>query len=65
LVKGVGECCIATKVDHLVLHGEPEDLEVSAIIVRARKVGEIRVDLLLANMGEHLVAPLFFPASEP
>ncbi|CEL01125.1 hypothetical protein ASPCAL00717 [Aspergillus calidoustus] len=51
LVKGVGECCIATKVDHLVLHGEPEDLEVSAIIVRARKVGEIRVDLLLANMA--------------
>jgi hypothetical protein len=63
LVKGVGECCIATKVDHLVLHGEPEDLEVSAIMVRARKVGEIRVDHLLANMGEHLVAPLFFPAS--
>ncbi|KAL3490519.1 hypothetical protein BJX62DRAFT_237975 [Aspergillus germanicus] len=41
----------ATKVEHLVPHGEPEDLEVSAIIVRARKVGEDKTDHLLANMA--------------
>ncbi|KAL3447343.1 hypothetical protein BJX65DRAFT_308072 [Aspergillus insuetus] len=49
--KGGQEYYIATKVEHLVLHGEPEDLEVSAVIIRAREIGEDRVDHLLANMA--------------
>ncbi|KAJ0421696.1 hypothetical protein BJY00DRAFT_311713 [Aspergillus carlsbadensis] len=51
ITKGGREFYIATNVDHLVLHGEPKDFEVSAVIVRAREVGEDRVDHLLANMA--------------
>jgi hypothetical protein len=60
LSKGGQKYYIATNVEHLVLHGEPKDLEVSAVIIRAREIGEDRVDHLLANMGEYLVAPSLF-----
>jgi hypothetical protein len=59
LSKGGQKYYIATNVEHLVLHGEPKDLEVSAVIIRAREIGEDRVDHLLANMGEYLVAVSF------
>ncbi|KAL2856671.1 hypothetical protein BJY01DRAFT_242716 [Aspergillus pseudoustus] len=45
------QCAMITEVDYMLYHGNPEDLEVSVVILRAREVGEDMMKDLLVSMA--------------